>query len=165
MNFNLKYIHSFVDRLGTRRYYVRINGVRFPMPNPGGDARPSTEFMEKYDQIVANRPRHSPRPREQVRDGLIYFAGYGDYVKIGFTTDLAQRLSELQTGAPEKLKIILAIPGTLRDEAAAHRRFARSRLKGEWFRRSGAIEEWIRAENNRRLLDGKFVEAISQSIG
>jgi len=57
-------------------------------------------------------------------------------VKIGFTasTDCSRRVSELQTGHPEKLTLIETREGTVEDEKAWHRLFRDDRLKGEWFR-------------------------------
>lgn len=67
----------------------------------------------------------------------IYFMRSGENgpIKIGFTgnTPMA-RLSALQTGNPEPLNLIAAIPGVREDETRLHERFAALRIKGEWFR-------------------------------
>ena len=87
-----------------------------------------------------------PLPAQKVvarAQGLIYFVGYGQFVKIGFATDLALRLTALQVSTPHPLKVYLKIEGTLEDEKALHRQFAAYRIRGEWFRRSSEIKAWI----------------------
>ena len=42
-----------------------------------------------------------------------------------------------------RVLLLLAIPGTRRDEHALHQRFASSRIKGEWFHRLGPVADFI----------------------
>lgn len=60
------------------------------------------------------------------------------HVKIGKTNDVRCRLSELQTGNPYKLRVLLTIPTATESQAfaletALHRKFAKDRMEGEWF--------------------------------
>jgi hypothetical protein len=56
-------------------------------------------------------------------------------IKIGYTSrPVMDRLAALQTGNAGKLEVIAVVPGEQSDEAELHRRFAASRLHGEWFR-------------------------------
>jgi len=57
-------------------------------------------------------------------------------IKIGVTTrdGLHARLSSLQTGNPNKLKILATMRGDVRDEARLHESFKHARVSGEWFR-------------------------------
>ena len=67
----------------------------------------------------------------------VYFLRSGEAgpIKIGYTgTTPNARLSALQTGNPEPLRLIGAVPGTMADESRLHDRFASVRLQGEWFR-------------------------------
>jgi hypothetical protein len=68
---------------------------------------------------------------------FVYFlrSGASGPIKIGFTgnTPMA-RLSALQTGNPEPLRLLAAIPGVREDEQRLHERFAHIRIGGEWFR-------------------------------
>ena len=59
-------------------------------------------------------------------------------VKIGYTTDMANRLSALQASSPRRLRIMATTPGTLATEAWLHKRFGKYRLHGEWFDLSSA---------------------------
>jgi hypothetical protein len=74
----------------------------------------------------------------------IYFVGPDDGdIKIGITTNLPKRLCSLRTGSSKPLRTLLVIPGTQYDERELHRRFAADRLRGEWFKRSKLIMEFI----------------------
>lgn len=69
---------------------------------------------------------------------LVYFvreAGGAGRVKIGITTSLRSRLATLQTGSPERLRVIHTEPGGRARELYFHRRWARHRVRrdGEWF--------------------------------
>jgi len=76
--------------------------------------------------------------------GFIYVVGFGDYIKIGFSTDVPSRLSTLQTSAPEPLKIYATFRGSTDDEANLHQRFATHNSNGEWFRIGDEIKAWLR---------------------
>lgn len=69
-------------------------------------------------------------------------------IKIGFTLDVERRARELQTGSPESLEIVGAMPGTVRDEKALHRHFHADHIRGEWFEASAALIDYI--EENAR---------------
>lgn len=67
----------------------------------------------------------------------VYFLRSGDEgpIKIGFTgTTPNTRLAALQTGNPEPLRLIGAVPGTKTDESRLHTRFSAAWVQGEWFR-------------------------------
>ena len=74
---------------------------------------------------------------ERVTKTWVYFLRSGENgpIKIGFTGSApTARLAALQTGNPEPLRLIGAIPGTMADEGKLHDRFAEAWLQGEWFR-------------------------------
>jgi hypothetical protein len=66
-------------------------------------------------------------------NGFVYFIQGGDLVKIGYTTNIRQRLYDLQTSAPIDLVLLGLIPGTRALEKEYHKRFAAHRVRGEWF--------------------------------
>jgi len=68
--------------------------------------------------------------------GFVYFiqAGEGGPIKIGWAVDPRARLNELQVGCPEPLRLLMTLAGDGGLEAQLHRRFARIRPRGEWFR-------------------------------
>ncbi len=80
-------------------------------------------------------------PAEVVRSHRVYFIQGGEpdaderaLVKIGFTTDVDQRLRQLQTASPLPLKLIEITIGTQAIEAFLHRVLHRHHVRGEWFR-------------------------------
>jgi hypothetical protein len=65
----------------------------------------------------------------------VYFVKGGDRVKIGYSSVLSSRLSELRrVMAPTPLELLGAIDGDRTIEAALHVRLKHLRLSGEWFR-------------------------------
>lgn len=83
-------------------------------------------MLDAYEQWLPSRP--SPR---------IYFIGTelrrGAAIKVGFSYNPEERLKQLQTATPERLRILATTPGTKDDEAKYHRRWRLRRQAGEWF--------------------------------
>lgn len=84
--------------------------------------------------------RHGVDP--SAKETIIYFvqSEVGGPIKIGRTDDMAQRMSNLSVGRPDKLKALAAVPWTLLDERQVHQKFSHLREKGEWF---SATEELL----------------------
>jgi len=77
---------------------------------------------------------------------IVYFvqSRLGGPIKIGLTTQLNQRLKQLQNESPIPLQIVGALRGDEKVEAAIHERFRKLRLHGEWFEPSTELVEFIR---------------------
>lgn len=79
--------------------------------------------------------------------GLVYIIRAGERVKIGWCAgNVEKRRSELQTGCPDRLEVVVVFPGSRAEEADCHRRFTRDRCDEggqEWFRLSDDIQEFI----------------------
>jgi hypothetical protein len=83
---------------------------------------------------------------EQLRSPLRRLHRFRDYVKIGWSRRIGERLRELEYGLPEPLIIhTISIGGTVRDERDLHQRFRRLRIKNEWFRSASPLSEFIEA--------------------
>ena len=69
--------------------------------------------------------------------GYVYFVQgvNGGPIKIGYSAYLDKRLSNLQTGNAEQLKMIAYIPGDIGLEKRLHKKFDKYRIRpdGEWF--------------------------------
>lgn len=82
--------------------------------------------------------------------GSVYFVGSGrreDPVKIGFTAGKPEeRIRSLQTASAYKLFILAREYGPFALESAYHQVFAETRLHGEWFRRTPALDALIDAK-------------------
>jgi hypothetical protein len=65
----------------------------------------------------------------------VYFirAGKDGPIKIGHGSNPERRLRNLQTGTHAVLEIVAVIAGGEHEEAQLHARFARSRIRREWF--------------------------------
>jgi hypothetical protein len=66
--------------------------------------------------------------------GMIYFIhdDTASAIKIGYSTNVPERLATLQTASATKLVLLGTMPGSIHDEQRLHRKF--HRLHGEWFR-------------------------------
>jgi|GEM_PF-3493394 len=73
----------------------------------------------------------------------IYFISSGEFIKIGIANNPKQRLRDLQTASPVKLKIIYTIPGTENLEKILHEIFNEYRECGEWFRYEGGLKSFV----------------------
>lgn len=77
---------------------------------------------------------------------FVYVLRCEGYVKIGKTTKQADRLAALRTANPFDLELIASldsVDGGDILERDLHKRFAKYRHKGEWFRIAGWLEKWI----------------------
>lgn len=75
---------------------------------------------------------------------MVYFiqAEESGRIKIGKTTiDAERRRCALQTGSPEKLKLLTVLKSN--SEKKLHNKFKGERLHGEWFRPSPALMRFI----------------------
>lgn len=72
--------------------------------------------------------------------GTVYYIRTCCRIKIGYTTNLDGRMTDL---SPDEL--LATEPGDRALEAARHRQFAASRVRGEWFTSSPALLAHIRA--------------------
>lgn len=75
---------------------------------------------------------------------MIYFiqAEQSGLIKIGKANQVYKRLQTLQTGSPEKLRVLMMLPTNA--EKTYHIQFADSRVHGEWFQPSDALLSFIR---------------------
>jgi hypothetical protein len=80
---------------------------------------------------------------------MIYFiqAGKNGPIKIGKTNgDIADRLAQLQTGCPYKLRVLWLYYGDKYTESKIHKIFEHEKLHGEWFHPSGSLYEFIKSD-------------------
>jgi len=72
-------------------------------------------------------------------------AGKNGPVKIGQTSgEIKDRISQLQTGCPYELKLVWLFPkGTIEAEAQAHKDLEAERIRGEWFKPSLEVFNYI----------------------
>ena len=83
-------------------------------------------------------------------EGICYFLGDAEIVKIGFSRQLSQRIGVLKgSSGPIRLELLATARGGYDREQRYHRLFAVHRWQGEWFHRVPEIEAEIARLNNR----------------
>lgn len=55
-------------------------------------------------------------------------------IKIGYTENIRERIKEIQSGCPSKLRILLVLPGSMKDEFLYQQMFFKYHLHNEWFK-------------------------------
>lgn len=94
-------------------------------------------------------PRKVGGGRPPVRHGLtppktrVYFIRSGKVVKIGMSDNVAKRMDQLKVSTHRKLKLVALADGGMALEKELHARFAAYRIRGEWFRWSQEISDYI----------------------
>jgi hypothetical protein len=87
---------------------------------------------------------------------VIYFIQAQDSksIKIGYTDkNPAKRLSALQTGSVESLKLLFCIEGNIDAEKQLHAKYSQHRLCGEWFTFEGDLKRFVLEHWGRVLSD------------
>lgn len=89
--------------------------------------------------------------------GYIYLIYDGQHYKIGKAINIEKRLKELQTSAPQELKVVWSMRSLAcrRTEAYLHRKFhpKKTRKRGEWFALTPSDVEWFKKQD-ARYIDG-----------
>lgn len=89
---------------------------------------------------IAERPGDAPR----LVAGSVYFLLCSDNrVKIGTTTNIKHRMSGIQNGQSDEVKLLVEIQGSYETEKALHQQFKRYRIRGEWFRYEGKLKTYV----------------------
>lgn len=106
--------------------------------------RVTARYCSPKCRVYANRIKnqhHRGQRKQSINKSLltqrstIYFiqAGLNGPIKIGVTTNLKQRIKDLQTSNPEKLYLIAAIYEHPELELYLHKQFKKYHIRGEWF--------------------------------
>lgn len=82
-------------------------------------------------------------------DAHVYFiqAESNGYIKIGFSTNIRGRLTDLRISCPCKLSILLILAGGVNIETLHHNHFKDCHSHGEWFRPDDRLLKYI--EDNK----------------
>lgn len=113
---------------------------------------------ESTDGPAVRIPDDTPFIRKYAGQDVVYFVQNFEMtaVKIGYTSDIAERMSSLRTASGARLAVVLCLPGDCSLEAALHRRFHAAHLRGEWFRLTLDLEAFIRRPRAKptRFMEG-----------
>ena len=108
--------------------------------------------------------RRSRGPQiEYVRydDQQVYFAqnAVDAAIKIGVSICPRKRVSDMLTGSAHEIILLGSIPGGTELEKMLHARFASDRLRGEWFRASPLLVDYIKEKiDNAFVLTGEMTK-------
>ena len=98
------------------------------------------ELEAEVKELTALPPRARRKQAAQVEHGHIYFLLSDNAVKIGWTSDLDQRMKSYSPGT----KILAVMPGARKDETRLHRKFSHLRTnRREWFAYSPQVMEEV----------------------
>lgn len=104
----------------------------------------NTRLRERILELTSpdrdSEPEVEPATPARKTEGTIYYLRVGAYYKIGWTSDLAKRMRQY----PPDTRLLARHPGTRKDEAALHKRFAHHRTHGrEWYPLATQITEHV----------------------
>jgi hypothetical protein len=113
--------------------------------------RAAAELAALKMEREAWEPLAAPPSEDEARwftgqfSSYVYFLqqGEGGPIKIGRAGAVGVRVDRLQTGSPTKLKLLCAVPGGGRLEAALQHAFAQGKMEGEWFKPTRELRRLI----------------------
>lgn len=125
----------------------------------GSNARWDMKALEAA--VLRKGPMRPEAPRRKRRAtpkaGYVYFlqAEVTRFVKIGFSQNPKNRIHGIKTACPEELAVLYIHEGDENLELAIHRSFKEDHHRGEWFRPSRGLLEFIKdlGENEALALD------------
>lgn len=79
---------------------------------------------------------------------FIYFLRAGEFVKIGKSKRWKSRMSNMQVGSPYTIVPLLILVGPPIIEKKLHNQFRHDHFRGEWFRMSQAIRNFIKSKRS-----------------
>jgi len=101
------------------------------------------EFEEREKQTKEYENEIINFPYPTTRASRVYFVGLKDVIKIGITDDLRSRIMSLMAETPFRIKLLHHILGDRIVEQSLHLKFAKLRVRGEWFRAEEELFKFI----------------------
>src|SRR6185312_4681116 len=127
---------------------IEVRGEMLVVPNfiaaqetPSSDAQRKRDQREKAAALTKLDEANGGAP---IDTGVVYFARSesGEF-KIGYTTNIRERLWQLNTGRADKLTIAATEPGGIERERELQARFAEYKIDREWFRPGTDLVRYI----------------------
>ena len=101
------------------------------------------QALYRVQQVVVVDHRDdpaAPKAEPEPIAGTVYYVQIGPHIKIGWTSDMSKRMRAF----PPNSQLLAQHPGTRKDEARMHRRFAADLTHGrEWFVPSASLTRHI----------------------
>ncbi len=116
-----------------RQIAMRARGIKAPG---------RTWCLNRLPLLVGKVAAPPDKPARK-RSAFVYFIQDDLQVKIGHSVNPRARLRELQCATHRVLKLLATCKGGQQRERLLHKKFAKHRLKGEWFKLSPQIAGYI----------------------
>ena len=128
------------------RWVIRWKGSEVSTGCDEHERAKAEEMLAAYDETR----KRVKRRRHRYADGFLYFISRPDDptypVKVGYSgASVYMRLANVQVGCPYRLAVIASCPAHHAVELRLHLHLAATRMVGEWFGRSPAVADAIRA--------------------
>ena len=124
------------DELLFLRDYIEKTIKRYDVNNINDEKvkEINKQKIDQYWEAMDNR-QTKIKKKKQPRKGFIYLAIKKDEncLKIGFTTNIDSRLSQLNTSSEKEILGLYYYSGTIKDEKETHMLFEQYHIKGEWY--------------------------------
>jgi hypothetical protein len=114
------------------------------------------EERKQWERVLANREQKRQaaaiqrRVQQREATSLVYYIRRTSdgMIKIGFTSDIDKRMTDLQREHGE-LQLLHTAPGARPEEDALHKRFAAWNYQGEWFHPGRVLMRSIKHEREK----------------
>ena len=93
-----------------------------------------------------------PDLAKELGESIVYFIAVRGFIKIGWTRNWADRLSNLQCANPEPIEVVALLARPAVYEQTMHKKFKEFRARGEWFRDCKEIRAHLADLSNELLL-------------
>lgn len=122
------------------RYLCRskFHSMSLALPAVGPRTRFSNKKQQAYlAELRRQTERDEKKKRQKIKQNFVYYCAWEDRpdaIKIGFTTNVLERMKSFLTGSPSDLWL-LAVQHVnhIEEEYALHNRFEKYKIRGEWF--------------------------------
>ena len=121
------------------RNYISQNKLRYF--KIGSRYRVRRDNLESFSNDLSDKRDNIIPPAKH--SSIVYFVVNGEYVKIGTTENLGNRIRHLSNSSPTRIRVVLKLDGDRTLEKLLHARFSRYRHNLEWFRLSDEIKSFI----------------------
>ena len=121
---------------------LKIEYIGIALNEMGVDTTAVRWRIESCKPYATSPDEIKDRPMK-TSDPIVYFIEGDGKIKIGVAQYVESRLRVLQAGSPVPLKILAVCPGGYERESELHKRFADTRLYGEWFEASEDLMDFI----------------------
>ena len=117
---------------------VAIAAIREAIDNPAAHPKPEAPTIYKRPRIASG----SYVGRLGFHRDL-YVIRSGTSVKIGVSDYPERRIADIQKTNPVPIEVLAILEGRGPEEKRLHKRFAKHRIHGEWFKYQGDLRWWI----------------------